>query len=94
MHYKNSQHWRSKVGEDYAHFLSRKTKLKMRKTIVMMIPQVARMLSVTVTARCTVTVSSFGTPSYGIPSTDMKMRTSQYIVCNSLVPVPFKKAWE
>ena len=67
---KNTHHWRSKVGEDYAHFLSRKTKLKMRKIIVMMIPQVARTPSVTVTARCTVTVSSFGTPSYRIPSTD------------------------
>ena len=70
MHCKNTHHWWSKVSEDYAHFLSRKTKLKKRKTIVMMIPQVARTLSITVTARCTVTVSSFGTPSYGIPSTD------------------------
>ena len=45
------------------HLLSRKTKLKMRKTIVMMIPQVARKQNITVTAMCTVTVSPSGTPS-------------------------------
>ena len=62
----------------------------MRKTIVMMIPQVARMLSVTVTARCTVTVSSFGTPSYGIPSTD-RHENKDITICNSFVSVSFKK---
>ena len=60
---KDTCHWRSKVSEDGAHFLLRKPKLKMRKTIVMMIPQVARTPSITVTAMCTVTVSSSGTPS-------------------------------
>ena len=65
------------------HFLSRKTKLKKRKTIVMMIPQVARMRDITVTAKCTVIVSFLGIPSYGIPSTtDMKMRTSQYVIAS------------
>ena len=85
--------WKSKVGEDYAHFLSRKTKLKMRKTIVMMIPKVARKPSVTVTARCTVTVSFIGTPSYGIPST-VRQENEDITVCNSFVPVSFKQAWE
>ena len=61
------------------HFLSRKTKLKKRKTIVMMIPQVARTPSITVTAMCTVTVSSSGTPSYGIPSTD-RQENEQYVM--------------
>ena len=78
---KDTCHWRSKVSEDGAHFLLRKPKLKMRKTIVMMIPQVARTPSITVTAMCTVTVSSFGTPSYGIPSTD-RQENGQYVVAS------------
>ena len=45
------------------HLFSRKIKLKMRKTIVMMMPQVVRIQNITVTAVCTVTVSSVGTPS-------------------------------
>ena len=80
---KDIHHWRSKVGKGCAYFLLRKPKLKMRKTIVMMIPQVARTPSVTVTAMCTVTISSFGTPSYGIPSTDRQERTSQYVIIAS-----------
>ena len=91
----------AKGCDDCAHFLSRQTKLKKRKTIVMMIPQVARTPSITVTAMCTVTVSSFGTPSYGIPSTD-RQENEQYVIASfqalgmrpkhvndSLVPRPF-----
>ena len=65
----------------------------MRKTIVMMIPQVARMRDITVTARCTVTVSFLGIPSYGIPSTD-RQENEDITECNSFIPVSFKKAWE
>ena len=61
------------------HFLSRKPKLKMRKTIVMTIPQVARIQSINVAAMCTVTISSSGTPSYGIPSTD-RQENGQHVL--------------
>ena len=81
MHCERYMPLEAKGCDDCAHFLSRQTKLKKRKTIVMMIPQVARTPSITVTAMCTVTVSSFGTPSYGIPSTD-RQENEQYVIAS------------
>ena len=51
------------------------------------------MQDITVTAKCTVTISFLGIPSYGIPATD-RHENEDITVCNSLIPVPFQKAWE
>ena len=66
-------------GISTTHFLSRKPKLKMRKTIVMTIPQVVRIQIIDVAAMCTVTISFSGTPSYGIPSAD-RQENGQYVL--------------
>lgn len=49
-----------------------KTMLNMKQTIAKMIPIVASKKKITVNAMDTVTVSSIGTPSYGLPSSFYK----------------------
>ena len=48
------------------YFLFLKMQLNMRHTTAKAMPAVARMEKMTVTERCTDTISSLGTPSYGI----------------------------
>lgn len=50
------------------YFLFLKMTLNMKQMIAKMIPIVASKKNITVNAIDTVTISSFGTPSYGLPS--------------------------
>ena len=63
-----------------AYFLCLKTKLKMRQTMVNTIPAEAKSIKMIVSGRATVTISSIGTPSYGMSPSVSKTVNGVYIM--------------
>ena len=58
----------SYINIEFGYFLFLKMMLNTKQMIAKMIPIVASKKNITVNAIDTVTISSFGTPSYGLPS--------------------------